>query len=336
MRKSKSALAAVLAFCLVPAIASAQLDGPSNKAVLLPPQSFDVNVKAPNDTRERHGQWSISGGVYLLQPVFENNPAFVVASGGNIFRQVDFNHRLNVAPDVWLGYTSERGWGVRGRWFQFDHGSAGGYTAAVGETITGMSSLAVGRVSISGTIAASSNLAVNVGDFQATCTIEDAHWLHVLGIGVRYAHMSQDYRATLTNPATRIDLTSGHNLNGVGPDFSLETKRRIGESGFAIYGQLHGAILFGRAKEEYTAINNGVFQQFTRRQTDVLPVGELEFGAEYERNVGRAKLFVQAGFAGQVWWGGGNASNLDAVGFSSAANSNFGFIGLAIRAGVRY
>ena len=311
--------------------------GPTNKAVLLPPQMFDDSAKTPNGPRERSGEWSISGGVYLMMPVFESNPAFVVNSnGGNVRRQVDFNHHLDAAPNVWLGYVSERGWGVRGRWLQFDHGSSAGYNSLPGETITGISALGLGRVPVNGAVASSSKLAINVLDFEATCSIETAKWVHLLGMGVRDTHMSQDYRATLSNANTQVTLNSGHNLNGAGPDFSLETKRRIGESGFAIYGQMHGAILFGRAKEIYTAVNNGVPQQFTRSQADVLPVGELEFGVEYQRNVGRTRLFVQAGFQGQVWWGGGNASNLDAIGFNSASNSSFGFVGLALRGGVRY
>jgi Legionella pneumophila major outer membrane protein precursor len=336
MRNRTLLLASALAFCIPSLTLQAQTE-PSNRAVLLPPQTFDDSVKAPNTTRERFGQWSISGGAYLVQPVFSTNPAFVVNSaGGNVSRQVDFSRRLDAAPDVWIGYVSERGWGVRGHWFDFDHGTAASYAAAPGETITGMSALGLGRAPVNGTIAASSSLAVNVLDIQGTCSFEDAKWSHLLGIGVRYTHMSQDYRATLTNANTRIDLTSGHNLNGAGPSFALETKRRIGESGFAIYGQLNGAILFGHANEAYTAVNNGVLQQFTRGHTDVLPVGELEVGAEYQRNVGRAKLFLQAGFVGQVWWGGGNASNLDPLGPSSASNSNFGFLGLALRGGVRY
>lgn len=311
--------------------------GPTNDSVLLPPQPFDTDVKMPNNTRERKGQWSISGGVYVIQPVFESNPAFLVSgAAGNVTRQVEFDHNLDVAPGAWLGYVSERGWGVRGRWFQFDHGAGAGYTAAPGETITGLSPLPLGRTPINGAIAASSDLAVNVADLQGTCSYEDAKWTLLAGFGVRYTHMSQDYRAALTNPATRIELTSGHNLNGWGPDFSLETKRQIGESGFAVYGQMHGAILFGRAREAYTAVNNGVLQQFTRSYTDVLPVGELEVGAEYQKNVGRAKVFLQAGFNGQIWFNGGNASNIDPIGFGSASNSNFGFVGLAVRAGVRY
>lgn len=348
MTSSRHLWMGALAFCVLPAIACADPpilpssnadngDGPTNKAVLLPSQTFDDSAKAPNTTREKHGEWTIYGGVFLIQPVFGTNPAFVSAgAGGNVARQVDFSHNLEVAPNVWLGYVSERGWGVRGRWFQFDHDSSASYAAAPGETITGISSLGLGKIPINGTIAASSQLAVNMFDLQGTYSRESAKWSHLLGMGVRYTHMSQDYRATLTNPGTQIDLTSGHNLNGVGPSFALETKHLIGESGFAVYGQMHGAILFGHASEIYTAINNGVPQQFTRGQTDVLPVGEMEVGAEYSKNVGRARLCLQTGFVGQVWWGGGNASNLDAIGPSSASSTNFGFLGIALRAGVRY
>ena len=96
-------------------------DGPTNHAVLLPPQVFDVPVKGPNNIRERYGEFSISGGVYLLQPVFNTNPAFTVSGPGTNARQVDFPHHTEAGPNIWLAYTPERGWGVRGRWFQFDH-----------------------------------------------------------------------------------------------------------------------------------------------------------------------------------------------------------------------
>jgi hypothetical protein len=309
--------------------------GPTNDSVLLPPQTFDDTAKGPNNTREHYGEWSIWGGVYLMQPEFGTNPAFLVNSAGAT-RQVDFSHNLDVAPFVGLAYVSERGWGIRGRWFEFDHGASSAYAAAPAETITGISPFALARTPINGTITASSNLAVNVFDIEATCSIDGPKWWHLLGFGVRYAHMSQDYRASLANNGTHTDLTAGHNLNSVGPMLSLEAKRRIGESGFAVYGQMHGAILFGNAKDNQYAVVNGVPLQLIREESRVLPVGELEVGAEYSKNVGRASVFVQVGFVGQIWWGGGNASNLEAVSFSSTSNSNFGFIGLALRAGVRY
>src|SRR5262249_50658941 len=99
---------------------------------------------------------------------------------------------------------------------------------------------------------------------------------------------------------------------------------------------VYGTVLFGTAKEDYNAFVGGTHQEFSRQPNSVLPIGELEIGVEYSRNVGRAKAFVQTGFVGQVWWGGGNASNIDPNGFTSAASQNFGFVGLALRAGIRY
>jgi Legionella pneumophila major outer membrane protein precursor len=358
MTTNRRAWLGALTFCVLPALAWADPPvGPTNHAVLLPPQitgdsennpilppfpndavmlpaqGFDTAVKSPNS----HGEWTIDGGVYLLHPVFQTNPAFAVTSaGGNISRQVDFGYRLDAAPTIWLGYVNERGWGVRGRWFEFDQTSSATFGAAPGETVTGMSPLALGNVPVNGAVAATSRLAVNVVDLQGTYTYESPRWTHLLGLGVRYTSLTQDYQAAISAPATNLNLTASHDLTGAGPCFSLETKYRLAETGFSLYGQIYGSIVFGHAGESYSALNNGVRQQMTGNPNSILPVGELELGAEYQKHVGRATLFLQAGFNGQIWWGGGNASNLDGVGASSATHNNFGFLGIALRAGVRY
>ncbi len=348
MRNGGLVLLSALALGLLPLSARSQalgppiesggdVAGPSNYAVLPPPEVFDVAVKAPNTTHEHYGEWSVSGGILFLQPVFESNPAFTVAGGGgNLTRQVDFSQRFDASPNIWLGYTSERGWGVRGRWFEFDSNASESYVSAPGETIRGISFLPLGQTPIAGTAFASSHLRVNVFDLQGTRTWETAFWTHLVGFGVRYSNINQDYQAAIVNPATQTGLASSHDFNGAGPCVSFETKRRLGESGFALYGQVYGAILFGDTDENYNAASAGVVQGYTHNCTEVLPVGEMELGVEYQRNLGRAKAFVQAGFTGQVWWGAGNASNLDALGTNSASHSNFGFYGAALRAGVRY
>lgn len=348
MRTSWRVLVGAWALCFWPLTVTADPPAPpaqnlpapvdlSNHGVVLPPQTFDDTAKAPNTTRDRTGQWTITGGAYLMQPVFNSNPAFVVNSAsGNVSRQVDFGHPLQAAPQVWLGYVSERGWGARGRWFMFDHDSSAGYSTLPGESVRGASFLGLGQTGVAGNVVASSELALNVADFQATYSYDCAKWSLLAGFGVRYTHLSQDYRATLTALGTRIDLVSGHNFNGAGPSFSLETKRYLGEKGFAIYGNMHGAVQFGTVNETYTALNNAVYQEFTRSRTNVLPVGELEIGGEYARNMGRAKLFLQGGFVGQVWWNAGSASNVDPIGPTSASSHNLGLLGIALRAGVRY
>jgi len=57
-------------------------------------------------------------------------------------------------------------------------------------------------------------------------------------------------------------------------------------------------------------------------------VGSWKSAAKYQKNMGRGEFFVQAGFVGQIWFNGGNASNLDGATFSPASNRNFGFVGL--------
>src|SRR4051794_23663994 len=103
MRHCWPVLACAFAFCMPSLTLHAQTapvdlstTGPSDRAVLLPPQTFDDSAKRPNTTREKYGQWSIAGGVYFLQPVFATNSAFVVNSNaGNSMRQVDFGYGLD-------------------------------------------------------------------------------------------------------------------------------------------------------------------------------------------------------------------------------------------------
>lgn len=306
-----------------------------NDGVLLPP--FYPDAKRANTDRNRTGEWAVHAGVYFFHPAFNTNPAFVInRNAGNTSQQTDFNTSLDAAPLVRLDYTSDRGWGGRARWFLFDRDYTVGYTAAPGETIVGASTLGLGRNPIPGTIAARGNLTTHVVDLQATCTKNGPRWTHVLGAGVRYTYLNLDYQATLTGPGPAVNLASGHSMHGVGPSISFDTKRRIGESGFAIYGQVYCSVLFGHQREYQTANNGVVFQQFSRTQTQVIPVGEMEVGAEYERNMGKAKVFLQVGFHGQVWWNAGNMSNIDMAGSNATSNTNMGLIGLALRAGVRY
>lgn len=302
--------------------------------VELPPAS-DVPVKAANHEREQFGTFTASGGVYLVQPFFNNNAAFTTSGFGST-RQTDFNNRLEVMPAIWIGYAHERGWGVRGRWLYFDHDAHAAGASGPGETLRLVTPFAIGQTPLPGTVASTSGLAVHVADLEATWQHETARWCHLVGFGVRWTQIGQDYQATLFNPATQIDAASSHFFNGWGPCASYEARRRIGETGFSIYGQAHAAILFGHTRESYFVNAGGVGQQFARRNSDVIPVGELEVGGQYQHYVGRATLFLQAGFVGQIWWGAGSASNLDPLTFSSAADNNFGFLGIALRAGVRY
>src|SRR5947208_2413823 len=67
--------------------------------------------------------------LYFLKPYINNNTAFVTATGIGTATPTttssDFDWSYHVAPAVWLGYTSDCGLGVRGRYFIFDESSSG-------------------------------------------------------------------------------------------------------------------------------------------------------------------------------------------------------------------
>ena len=74
---------------------------------------------------------------------------------------------------------------------------------------------------------------------------------------------------------------------------------------------------------------------------DVIPVAEMEVGAEYASWVGSARWIVRASLVGQVYSGAGNASNTELFTTSGTDETldngiNLGLFGLRISAGVNY
>jgi hypothetical protein len=165
-------------------------------------------------------------------------------------------------------------------------------------------------------------------------------------------------------------LSSGHSFDGTGPVLALEARRPLGDTGLALFGSARGAILFGSGKQQATLqsvrigrnsfpgpipffmihgasavppvsnFNTVTVNESFASWDDVLPVGELELGVEYARNIGPARLFAQLAFVGQVWWGADDSARSATSTFfspgSGSADSNLGLIGLSLRTGVDY
>jgi hypothetical protein len=277
------------------------------------------------------------GGTYLMEPVFQTNAAFV-RTGGGATRQTDFTNHLNFAPQAGIGFCTPSGWGFRMRWFNyFESGNFDG-VAGPGETLSAATPLTLGAFNQAKAIQTSSNMRLDSWEWEGTCSVNQGAWSLLLGTGLRYAHISQDYAAFLTNTTGSLTaITAGHNFNGVGPTFSSDGRLPVGGGNLALYGKLRFSLLFGESREDYTGVPPGApITNLSRSQTQVLPVGEMEVGAEYSKAWGPARLLVQAGFVGQIWWNGGNASNVDPLAASTASGTNFGFVGLALRAGLAY
>jgi hypothetical protein len=303
-----------------------------------------VTGLADNCACNKHGYWTVGGGVYYIQPVFETNPAFLSTTGvaGTTFlRQNDFSNTFDVAPLGFLSYTDASGWGLRGRWFSLE--SEGHSSAALdGGSFVSDPAGFLGASTPGSVLDANNHLRLNVGDVEATYIFNCGSWSLLSSAGARYAYMSQDYNLNIVEGGIATsNVSAGHNFSGAGPTFSLEGRRQVWNPCWTAYGSMRASILFGTGRQHATAggtaVAGGPFDVVSH-QTDVLPIGEIEIGGEYAKVWGRYRLFAQLGFVGQVWLGGGNASQGLPTSFTNLNDNgtNFGLLGGVFRAGINF
>jgi hypothetical protein len=306
-------------------------------------------------------------GIYLVQPYFANNPAVtVVRSIGDIQTQIDrtdLRHHMNVAPELWLGYVGESGFGARLRWWYFRQGTSVAFDAPPGtddDNVFFESAAPLGLTAFTdnegqaASVAVTSKLQLQVWDLEGTQTLRNGSWDLQLSGGLRLAHITQQYNAYVVGDSGGDDggpisasLESGHSFHGVGPMVGLNARRPITDSGLAWFGIIRGALLFGSAKQNALDTFTGGADpaEITTAQdhrTRVLPVCELELGVEYKRNMDWVQAFGQLALVGQNWFGAGNASRstqANAFGLpfgGSIVDNDLGFFGFAMRLGVDY
>lgn len=322
-------------------------------------------------TREPRSLLQISGGggLYIIRPFFETNPAY--ASVTTTFgppttvsnrTQEDFRQNLDGAPVGWLGVSFQEGFGVKARYFGYAQGT--GFSiltpAATAGAITTFYTPypeGLGITNGFGTILGDrfdffSDLKIQSWDMEVTRSWFGEFWQVQASAGARLAHLSQDYSARFSpGPnnlfAAFVDVQSGHNFNGAGPLLAFEGYVDIGNTGFSLFCNTRNALLFGRAKngatrvftDQITGVATAI-DTANRVEEDLLPVSEVELGVELGRRIGgRARLYVQAGVVGQMWWGAGNATNsahITGTSFPDEAHdagSNLGMMGFLIRGG---
>lgn len=296
-------------------------------------------------------------GLYLLQPAWKHNPAFVtsgVNGGGNVTSsQQDFDYSLQLAPRFHLGWTNSSGFGVRAGWWGMAVSSS---TNATDASLTGLIASAAPldeAIFSTGTAAAptqlffTSKLRMEIWDLEATQSFPMGPWTFMAAGGARYAHLSQGYSATEVNAAGAVvqAVDSGHSFTGVGPTVALGASRQLGNSNLFVFSSARGSLLFGSSKSSalFTNIAGFTSTDSTHSPNDVLPEGEIEIGVGYSRNVGRSsQFFVQAGVIGQVWFEAGNASrnnNADVLGGNqggTVSDPNLSLIGFSLRTGFNF
>jgi len=328
------------------------------------------------DNGEGKGHLTAGAGIYVLKPYPAKDTAFVSkslttggTSGAGSFSSetTDFDHKFEVSPLVWLGYISDSGMGARIRWWHFDtkstlDDSGPGLTNNSDGSVTrdwtasaepfGHSGIASDPFSTkdNDSLTFEREIRLNVIDLEG---IHEFKWGCMTGLvtsGIRFAQLRQTYDASRqgkTDPngfdSTGLpvidedSISASHRFNGVGPTFSLEIRRPLGDSGLALYSNMRTSILFGKNKfqtdkdHQFQCCPDETLEQFTVSHTEehdqVIPVLELELGAEWSKCMGSFTPFVRVAGVAQSWIDAGSATS---------DTGNLGFSGFTVQAGINY
>ncbi|MCE9528623.1 MAG: hypothetical protein K8R36_21470 [Planctomycetales bacterium] len=293
------------------------------------------------------GGWVGGAGVYVIKPHWTTNPAFAttVTNGAvNIDSQTDFPYSYYATPLVWFGYVGENGLGARTRFWLFNQSSTIHRTND--GNVTYISAAPLNYLNSSSTagdvLTFNSGLKVNVVDFELTQTFQLGAFTGQLSAGGRYTRIQQSYYH-VESPLTTLDdiVDSSQAFNGFGPSLGAEVKRSLMDSGFSLYANGRGSLLFGKSSQQATNINNNAITNVgSFSNWDVVPTMETELGILWERDTDRGRLFLDAGVVGIAFFGAGNAANnqilLNSTDDQADKNATLGFFGFKFAAGMSY
>lgn len=285
-------------------------------------------------------------GISIMRPYFKNNPAFLVGGGLAGVRQIDFGMGTQFVPEISLGVVGPNDMGARITWWGFatgDHETVTGSPAMLTAAPLGLQITAAGAGDV---LAADAHLSMNVWTFEATQDFQMGPWTILVAGGLRYAHIAQRYDAVDTTiPAV---VRSGHNFDGIGPTLYARGRRQCGCSGAYVFSDARGSLLVGLAKQDaFVGLSRPISLEFATSSRTVMPVGELELGVGWRREMDGIDVFIETGVTGQTWLEAGSSSrstitpNLSGppvppTTFNNTVDYNLGLMGITIRAGINY
>jgi hypothetical protein len=182
-------------------------------------QSRQVGVDPSVSIEQRLRQQEAgTGGLFgsieitFLQPAISGVQS-VFGSGTG--RLLDTNYQTGIR--YVLGYVSDSGLGVRGRYWSFDNNSD--YAPPFAPAVFGIH--------------------VQAADTEVTMAQRMRHWdLEVSG-GLRYGKLEY------TNPPLTLYGPGTVKFEGVGPTASLNGRRCLGNSGLSLFGNVRGSLMIG-------------------------------------------------------------------------------------------
>ena len=221
---------------------------------------------------------------------------------------------------LWLGYEFAGGFGVRTRYFQFDHTASATTVFPAG---TGVSPLNFAY-----------GLETHVFDLELTDALRlGDKWDLLLSAGYRYVEYRENNVANITALGAPITLATGFESQSYGMTIGGELRRALGQR-FALFGSARGSVLFGKEDEVFVVgltipgLVAGSLDLTEREDDNVKSILEFQVGGQWEYEFGNGSLlFVRGSVESQIW---DNFSGTPILS-SSASTGFFGFgIGLGL------
>lgn len=240
-----------------------------------------------------------------LKPSFSDNESGIYS---------DFDYEYEAAPRVWLQWQAQSGWGIRGRYWDFD--------ADQGQAGMSDSDDTVAAVSIV------EDLDVSAVDLELTRAFSVAQTDCWVSLGARHGRLMH----FLTQQLTVFDLSGGggddataifqqidSGFEGTGVTAALDLRRPIMQSRLAAVCNLRGSYLWGTNELDVRGaiievvpvgagdldLNDFEDLQILAEENDGMWIGELQAGAEWNTPIsasyGGGNAFIRVLFEAQ-WW----------------------------------
>jgi hypothetical protein len=137
-------------------------------------------------------------------------------------------------------------------------------------------------------------------DYRAVWSSDDL-WALNYNVGVRYAHLNQDFNALFTNTGTADTLLSKVSFDGAGIKLGLDGERHACNCGLLVYGKAFASFVAGDFRSRYFQASDvdPTIVDTTWKAGRVVTILDLELGAGWQSQCGRVR--VTGGYMFSTW-----------------------------------
>jgi hypothetical protein len=217
--------------------------------------------------RQEAGTGGLFGSIEItfLQPAISGAQS-VFGSGTG--RLLDTTYQSGIR--YVLGYVSDSGLGVRGRYWSFDNDSD--YAAPFAPAVFGIH--------------------VQAADTEVFLAQRMRHWDVGVSGGLRYGKLEY------TNPPLTVYGPGTVKFEGFGPTASCEGRRTLGNSGFSLFGNVRGSLMIGDIRTGSLLLN----MPAGSIEDEVMTVFENQLGLAWNYQLPNSMLLeVRTAWETQYW-----------------------------------